>query len=70
MCSADTSDFSFGTTSGQVTAPGATDWAESGKWAGLVLQDTADMVRTREDVHDEVTMTGVCGVFLVAPWWW
>lgn len=26
---------------------------------GLVLQDTADMGRTREDVHDDVTMASV-----------
>lgn len=55
------SDFSFFTTSDQVITPVTTDWAESGKWAGLVLQDTADTGRTREDVYGDVTMTNVCG---------
>lgn len=38
-----------------MTTPKTPDWAESGEVGGvLVLQDTADMGRTREDVHDDV----------------
>lgn len=44
--------------------PVTPDWTESGKWAGLVLQDTADIGRTRED---DVTTLSVCCCWFGSP---
>lgn len=56
MFSSYASDFSFVTILDQLITRVTTDWSR------LVLQDTADTGRTREDVHSDVTVSvwGLC----------
>lgn len=64
MISIDVSDFSFFNVSGQVITHVTPDWAESGEWAGLILQDTAD---TGDGQERTLTATSRWRAFDLSP---
>lgn len=64
VISADVSDFSFFNVSAQVITRMTPDWAESGEWAGLILQDTAD---TGDGQERTLTATSRWRVFDLSP---
>lgn len=64
MISADVSDFSFFNVSAQVITHVTPDGAESGEWAGLILQDTAD---TGDGQERTLTATSRWRAFGLSP---